>query len=100
MTGRQARLCADECPSGCILGCLSGYISNVCPDAFCSSVHRAPYVPPGVPQCGPSWDTSLASKEPVVARAFYERYIFPLLGKGQTVGVVPGVCVAVVQPED
>ena len=48
-------------------------------------------MPPGVPTCGPSWDTSLASREPLVARKFYELYIFPLLNPGQTVGVIPGL---------
>ena len=44
----------------------------------------------GVPRCAPSQDYKQAALEPVVAKAFYDNYIFPLLGPHQTVGVVPG----------
>ena len=44
----------------------------------------------GVPACGPSDDYTKAELEPVVLKAFYDRYIFPLLKPHQTVGVVPG----------
>ena len=72
----------------------------------------ASYVPPGVPTCAPGSDISQAPREPLVAQKFCESqqrfvtalsserrpllpsdelYIFPLLGKNQSVGVIPGL---------
>ena len=68
-------------------------------DMYCPSgsigTDPTPGTPPpaplaGVPRCAPSQDYRQAALEPVVARAFYERYIYPLLGSHQAVGVVPG----------
>ena len=66
-------------------------------DMYCpsGSLSTDPGVPPavplaGVPRCAPSQDYKQAALEPIVARAFYEHYIYPLLSSHQRVGVVPG----------
>ena len=69
-----------------------------CPSGSISTDPTPGQPPPvplaGVPRCAPSQDYKKAALEPVVARAFYERYIYPLLGSHQSVGIVPGTYVS------
>eukprot|EP01046_Picozoa_sp_COSAG06_P037670 COSAG06_NODE_4276_length_4411_cov_1.926716_2_plen_221_part_00 len=80
-------LLSAEVPPGC---CCRRY----CPSGSISTDPTPGQPPPvplaGVPRCAPSQDYTKAALEPVVARAFYEKYIYPLLGTHQSVGIVPG----------
>jgi hypothetical protein len=79
-------------PDGLDMISMDIYCPNQAPG---SPDHHVPSKPspkplPGVPPCSPLDDYTKAALEPAVAKAFYDRYIFPLLKPHQAVGIIPG----------